>query len=209
MRIPILVSVLLCVPLAGSSAPPNSVTSPDGRYAAFIREFNLWVRDLTRGQDRQLTTGGIKDFGYATNNAGWIRSDSLVLLWSPDSKKIATFQHDSRGVGEMYLVSTNVGAPRLEAWKYPLPQDPEIFRIHRVIIEVETAKVVRLLMPADRHRLHLSGTVGQQRRQSQLPAGAQRPSGARRARLHRRGDRRDGDGVAVEVVCRRLLRQHG
>jgi len=75
-----------------------------------------------------------------------------VLLWSPDSKRIATFQHDGRGVSEMYLVSTNVGAPRLESWKYPLPEDANIFRIHRVIIEVETAKVVRLLMPADQHR---------------------------------------------------------
>jgi len=137
---------------ARPAAPLNSATSPDGRYAAFIREFNLWARDLTTGQDRQLTTDGIKDFGYATNNAGWIRGDSPVLLWSPDSKKIATFQHDSRGVGEMYLVSTNVGAPRLESWKYPLPEDKEIFRIHRVIIDVETAKVTRLLMPADQHR---------------------------------------------------------
>lgn len=134
------------------AAPPNSVTSPDGRYAAFIRDFNLWARTLATGQDRQLTTDGIKDFGYATNNAGWVKNDSPVLLWSPDSKKIATFQHDARGVSEMYLVSTNVGAPRLEAWKYPLPEDREIFRIHRVIIDVETAKVTRLLMPADQHR---------------------------------------------------------
>lgn len=136
----------------GPAAPPNSVTSPDGRHAAFIKDFNLWVRNLATGQDRALTTDGVKDFGYATNNAGWIKSDAPVLLWSLDSRKIATFQHDSRGVSDMYLVSTNVGAPRLEAWKYPLPQDREIFRVHRVIIEVETAKVVRLLMPADQHR---------------------------------------------------------
>jgi dipeptidyl-peptidase-4 len=136
----------------GPSRPPNSVTSPDGRYAAFIRDFNLWARDLTSGQDRPLTTDGVEDFGYATNNAGWVRSDAPVLLWSPDSRRIATFQHDSRGVSEMHLVSTNVGAPRLESWKYPLPEDRDIFRIHRVIIEVDTARVVRLLMPADQHR---------------------------------------------------------
>lgn len=141
--------------------PPNSVTSPDGRHAAFIREFNLWVRDLSTGQDRQMTTDGAQDFGYATNNAGWIRSDSPVLLWSPDSKKIATFQHDSRGVRDMYLVSTNVGAPRLEAWKYPLPEDPEIFRIHRVLIDVETARVTRLLMPADQHRSTINDHVAE------------------------------------------------
>jgi dipeptidyl aminopeptidase/acylaminoacyl peptidase len=146
---------------AGAAAPPNSVTSPDGRYAAFIRDFNLWVKDLTTSQDRALTTDGVKDFGYATNNAGWIKSDEPVLRWSPDSKKIATFQHDGRGVSEMYLVSTTAGPPRLEAWKYPLPQDKEIFRIHRVVIEVEPARVVRLLMPPDQHRSTISDHVAE------------------------------------------------
>ncbi|HET9362318.1 MAG TPA: DPP IV N-terminal domain-containing protein, partial [Vicinamibacterales bacterium] len=149
-------------PAGGSSAASsNSVTSPDGRYAAYIRDFNLWVRDLAANQDRQLTTDGVKDFGYATNNAGWIKSDAPVLLWSPDSKKIATFQHDDRGVSEMYLVSTAVGAPRLEAWKYPLPQDKEIFRIHRVVVEVDPARVVRFQMPPDQHRSTISDHVAE------------------------------------------------
>ena len=38
---------------------------------------------------------------------------------------------------------------------------------------------------------------------------ARRCAGARRARLHRRRDRRDGDAVAVEEVSRGVLRQHG
>lgn len=142
-------------------APRASVPSPDGRYAAYIRDYNLWVRDLTTGEDRQLTTDGIEDFGYATNNAGWYRSDVPVLLWSPDSKKIATFQHDSRGVSMMYLVSTNVGAPRLEAWRYPLPSDSVIFRIHRVIIEVEPARVIRLQMPPDAHRSTINDHIAE------------------------------------------------
>ncbi len=126
--------------------------SPDNRRAAFIREHNLWVRDLASGKEFQLTTDGVEDFGYATNNAGWTKRDRPILLWSPDSSKIATFQHDGRGVGEMYLVTTNVGHPRLEAWKYPLPEDKEIFRIHRVVIHVDLPKVVRLKMPPDQHR---------------------------------------------------------
>ncbi len=130
----------------------NMMVSPDGTRGAFIREHNLWVRDLTTKEETQLTTDGVKDFGYATNNAGWIKSDRPVLLWSPESKKIATFQHDGRGVGEMYLVTTNVGHPKLEAWKYPLPEDKEIFRIHRVVIHVDGPRVVRLLMPPDQHR---------------------------------------------------------
>ncbi len=148
-----------CQPEPARPTPPSSVLSPDGNRAAFIRKFNLWVRELTTGQEKQLTTDGQPEFGYATDNAGWTKSDNAVLVWSPDSRKIATFQHDSRGVGMMYLVSTAVGHPRLEAWKYPLPGDSAIFMIHRVIIDVETAQVTRLVMPPDGHRSTLCDHV--------------------------------------------------
>src|SRR5262245_57755535 len=81
---------------------PNSELSPDGKYAAYIKDYNLWVRDLTTGADKALTTDGVKDYGYATDNAGWTSSDRPVLKWSPDSKKIATFQQDQRKAGDMY-----------------------------------------------------------------------------------------------------------
>lgn len=128
------------------------IVSPDGKRAAFIRAYNLWTRDLASGRETQLTTDGVKEFGYATDNAGWVRSDRPILLWSPDSRRIATFQQDERGVGEMYLVSTKVGHPELQAWKYPLPGDSIITTIQRVIIDVDVPKVTRLQMPADQHR---------------------------------------------------------
>ncbi|MGQ0714667.1 MAG: DPP IV N-terminal domain-containing protein [Gemmatimonadaceae bacterium] len=134
------------------AVPRNMHPSPDGKRAAFIRDWNLWMRDLASGQEKQLTTDGVRDFGYATDNAGWIRSDRAILLWSPDSRRIATFQQDDRNVGEMYLVSTTVGHPRLDAWKYPLPGDSVVAMIHRVIIDVDAGRVVRLQMPPDYHR---------------------------------------------------------
>ena len=139
--------------------PRPSSVSPDGLKAAFIRDHNLWVKDLLTGRETALTTDGVKDFGYATNNAGWVHSDRPVVTWSPDSKKIATFQHDGRQVGEMYLVDTRVGHPRLEAWKYPLPGDEHIFMLHRVIIDVEQPKVVRLKTDPDPHRSSLCDHV--------------------------------------------------
>jgi dipeptidyl-peptidase-4 len=146
-------------PPARPAAPPNSVLSPDGKRAVFIRDFNLWVRDLESRRDTQLTRDGVKDFGYGTDNAGWTRSDTPVVLWSPDSKRIATFQHDGREVGEMYLADTRVGHPHLEAWKYPLVGDEKIFQIERVIIDVDAAKVTRLQMPPDPHRSSLCDHV--------------------------------------------------
>ncbi|MBK8611168.1 MAG: DPP IV N-terminal domain-containing protein [Chitinophagaceae bacterium] len=137
----------------------NEIISPDGKKAAFIRDWNLWVKDLETKKETQLTTDGVKDFGYATDNAGWTHSDRPIMLWSPDSKKIATFQQDQRHIQDMYLVTTNVGAPKLEAWKYPLPEDKEIIKIHRVIIEVDIPKVIRLKIPPDDRRGTLSDDI--------------------------------------------------
>ena len=61
--------------------------SPDGRRLAFVRDWNLWVRDVATGRETALTSDGVKDFGYATDNAGWTRSDRPIVRWSPDSRK--------------------------------------------------------------------------------------------------------------------------
>ena len=135
------------------------VSSPDGSLIAYIKDYNLWVRDAKTNHLTQLTTDGIKDFGYATDNAGWKSSDGPVLRWSPDSKKIATFKQDQRNVGDMYLVSTNVGHPTLKSWKYPLPGDKEIATIQRVIIEVNNPKVINIQVPPDAHRATLSDDI--------------------------------------------------
>lgn len=154
-----------CAPAEAASAPnapENSSVSPDGKKAAFIRDYNLWEKDLTTGAETQLTFDGQRDFGYGTNNAGWVHGEDPVLTWSPDSRQIATFQHDARGTSDMYLVSTNVGEPRLDAWKYPLPGDSVIFRIHRVVIrrgDDGRPQVVRFNMPADPHRSTVSDHV--------------------------------------------------
>jgi dipeptidyl-peptidase-4 len=143
----------------GGRGGRNESLSPDRKRAAFISDYNLWVREVGTTKETQLTTDGVKDFGYATDNAGWTNSDRPIIQWSPDSRKIATFQQDQRGVGEMYLVNTQVGHPELRAWKYPLPGDAVITTIQRVIIEVDAPKTVRLQMPPDQHRSSLCDDI--------------------------------------------------
>ncbi len=140
--------------------------SPDASRGIFIRDGNLFVKEMAGGTETQLTTDAQKDFGYATNNAGWTGGapwggNNAIGLWSPDSKKFATQQQDERGVGMMYLVSTPTGGtfstregghPLLKAWPYPLPGDSIITTIQRVIVDVAARKVIRLQMGVDQHR---------------------------------------------------------
>ena len=95
---------------AGTPKPSLSDTSladfsPDGQRAVFLRDWNLWVRDIATGAEKQLTKDGVKDYGYATDNAGWTHSEHAIVVWSPDSKMLATFQQDQRKTGEMYTVT--------------------------------------------------------------------------------------------------------
>ncbi|MCH2346207.1 MAG: S9 family peptidase, partial [Pseudomonadales bacterium] len=145
--------------------PQNEYLSPDGRKAVYIEAHNLWLRNIVTNELTQLTFDGVESYGYATNNAGWSRGEGPVLLWSPDSKKLATFRHDGRNVKDMYLYSTQVGHPELDVWKYPLPGDEHIFLIERVVLHVEeNLRLVRLEMPPDFHRSttrdHMAGRNG-------------------------------------------------
>ncbi len=147
----------ICTKEPGSKEP--GVLSPDKRSKAFIRDWNLWLRDVATGKETQLTTDGVENFGYATDNAGWKHTNKAILEWSSDSKQIATFQQDQRKTGEMYLVKTKVGHPELLKWKYPLVGDKDVTMIERVIIDVPTHEVVRLKMPPDQHRSSLCDDV--------------------------------------------------
>jgi dipeptidyl-peptidase-4 len=154
-----------CPPAPAPRTPATSsdakalALSPDGKRGAFVRDWNLWIRDMSTGQEHAATTDGVKYFGYATDNAGWSSSERAILLWSPDSRKIATQQQDERNVGEMYLVNTTVGHPTLRVSKFPLPGDPTMAMVHRVVIDVDSGRVTRLKMPPDFHRATLGDNL--------------------------------------------------
>ena len=140
------------------------IISPNKKKSIYIKNYNLWIRDLTTKKTKQLTFNGYEDYGYATNNAGWIKNDRPVLKWSNDSKTITTFRQDSRMVGEMYLTTTNVGHPNLQKWKYALPGDENIFEIERIFINVESGKISKFKMGRDFQRStttdHIAGWDG-------------------------------------------------
>jgi dipeptidyl aminopeptidase/acylaminoacyl peptidase len=185
----------------GRNRGGNEVLSPDGRRAAFIRDFNLWMRDAASGKETQLTTDGVKNFGYATDNAGWTHSDRAILMWSPDSKKIATFQQDERKTGDMYLVETKVGHPVLKTWKYPLPGDENITMIERVIIEVDNPKVIRFKMPPDEHRTTLCDDIscGGDFTDVEWSADASKLAFVSSSRDHKRADFRIADAATGAI----------
>ncbi|MCC5925177.1 MAG: DPP IV N-terminal domain-containing protein [Bacteroidetes bacterium] len=133
-------------------SPSFSVTSPDGRWAAFRKEHDLWVRDLQSGEDIPLTSDGEQYWAYATDSQGWTFSETPILAWSDDGSTLTTYRLDERGVGIMHILRTAEERPQLTSWPYALPGDTIVPKHHRLVINVETREKIWLDVEPDHQR---------------------------------------------------------
>ena len=80
--------------------------SPDGKWASYLREHNLWVVDLATGSERQLTRGGSELLHEA--ELDWVYPEELDMLtaywWAPDSSALAYLELDESRVTRYPLV---------------------------------------------------------------------------------------------------------
>lgn len=139
-------------------APPRSEReSPDGRWVAFERDENLWIRNRESGEETRLSDDGEEDFGYAVAPEGCCSAVTQrrnhvepppVLRWSADSRLIVTHRFDERGVGELHLMETKTGRPELYDYHVALPGDSVIptYEIH--VFDVDDGGHVRVDLPA-------------------------------------------------------------
>jgi dipeptidyl-peptidase-4 len=112
-------------PSAGAEASPGLLyakLSPDGTRAAYVRENNLYVEDLSTGAITALTTDGSPMIINGTSD--WVYEEELGLRdayqWSPDGRRIAYFQFDQSGVPEFALINyTDALYPSITKYPYP------------------------------------------------------------------------------------------
>jgi dipeptidyl aminopeptidase/acylaminoacyl peptidase len=131
-----------------TKAPSDDVVlSPDGRYAAFSRNYNLWIRDTVNGEERLLTADGEEFFVYGVTGDGWGTpvDSGLQVKWSPDSMHLFTVQRDTRQVKTLpvvHHVPQNGGLrPIIEEIKVAYPGDDHVPKYRLLVIHVETGKI--------------------------------------------------------------------
>jgi len=122
----------------------GDVLSPDLRYRAFNRSYNLYIKDMD-GNETALTADGTEDLRDGFPD--WVYPEELnqyqAFWWSPDSKKIAFMQFDESPVAKYPIVHDVAPMPRTEFQGYPVPgANNPIVRLF--IVDVATKKIVRL-----------------------------------------------------------------
>lgn len=120
------------------------VMSPDGKQAAFARDYNLWVRDLESGDERPLTSDGEEYFVYAAVGSAWgYETDrGLQARWSPDSKRLFTVQRDTRQVKTIPIVQhvpkDGSVRPTVSHNRVAFPGDEHVETYRLLAIDVES-----------------------------------------------------------------------
>ena len=98
--------------------------SPDGRLVAFVRNFNLYVVEITGEHERALTNDG--NAKLLNGRLDWVyqeelygRSNFQAYWWSPDSTKIAYLQLDESPVKDFVVVDHIPVQQEIEITSYP------------------------------------------------------------------------------------------
>jgi len=93
--------------------------SPDGKYVAFVRDNNLFVKDMTSKEEITVTNDGA--FNHIINGTcDWVYEEEFGFTkgfyWSPDSKKIAFYKFDESRVKEYTLFRALNGPMTPTSW---------------------------------------------------------------------------------------------
>lgn len=129
--------------------------SPDGRWAVLHRDHNLYLRDTTTDEERQLTTDGVDGHAYGGMNdqvSAAVMRENLgisfppMVVWSPDSTRFVTHRLDQRDVEWMHLVRSSPfdgGRPRLLSYRYALPGDENVASAEFFVFDAATGASVQ------------------------------------------------------------------
>lgn len=126
--------------------PSWANVSPDGNYALFSRNFNIYYMDRENLEkamkdekdstivEHQLTEDGVENFAFgggikARDREGLEKNKdkrfSIWAQWSPDSRYFALTRSDYTDVKELWVINVlSSPRPTLEEYKYQMPGEP-------------------------------------------------------------------------------------
>ena len=133
-------------PLSENGKQRLATFSPDATKVAFMRDNNLFIKDLKTGEEKQFTKDGL--YNHIINGApDWVYEEefsfSQGFYWSPDSKKIAYMKFDESNVREFQMEEFEGLYPDWYSFKYPKAgEDNSIVEIY--VYDLESGKTVKM-----------------------------------------------------------------
>lgn len=126
----------------------GGLVSPDGKKIAFIRSYNVWLREIDTDHEKALTTDGTSDFPYsvAYHSICDLNPSGVEAVWSSDSQQLLTYQLDLRKVAvrkALFPVKADGSkGPEYHEFKAAFPGDRHVESYRLIIIQQADGKVI-------------------------------------------------------------------
>lgn len=131
----------------------NKSYSPNGKYYAFMKDYNLFIKDIAKNEETQLTFDGEENYSYGTMAGtcmmtATMRRNSVkfppAVLWSPNGTKLLSHKTDERKSIEMPLLQSAVPygkLPKAYTYRTAFPGG-EVPKAEFIVFDIETKKKV-------------------------------------------------------------------
>ena len=134
-----------------SDEKPFEILSPNKRWAAYVADHNLYLRDVSTGTVLQLTHDGVAGWDYGTplpslrllvEQGTEDLKQPAAVFWSPDSSRLVTYRIDSRNSGRftsLQFVPPDQLRPRAFTYVYPLPGEV-LAKAETILFDIQSGK---------------------------------------------------------------------
>lgn len=134
-------------PLIEGSQVMLATFSPDGKMVSFIRDNNIYIKNLSTKEVKQVTTDGLHN-SIINGAPDWVYEEEFSMLtgmqWSPDSKKLAYLRFDESEVRQFNMTKyQNNLYPENYTFKYPKAGEKNsIVSVH--VYDIELTKTAKM-----------------------------------------------------------------
>jgi len=129
--------------------------SPNGDKVAFVRDNNIYVKDLNTEEEEKITQDGEKN-KIINGGTDWVYEEEFAFarafFWSPDSKSIAYYKFNEAAVPVYSMTIYDELYPTANQYKYPKPgKKNAIVSIHLYDIQQKQTKTVDIGTEKDQY----------------------------------------------------------